>query len=119
MSKGISPPITKREPAPAPRTMPKGTGEEIGGGQPSTERCWTFSLAGLTTAGRNASSGMSVDGVPQGSNVIVLADSGALGYAPTGKARQMIAGVHKTGGRLRGKVLLTEPRSVEVQLCIS
>jgi hypothetical protein len=63
---------------------------------------------------------MSVNGVPQGSQVSVHAEIGMLGYAPAGVAKQMIAALQKSRGTLLGEITSIDARGrVKVHICVS
>jgi len=122
-SKNTSPFPGKKKPSPTPRPKPTKTSAGGGGGGPATppkEDCWDFGLVSITDGAAEAKTGMSVDGIPQGSRVMIHADIGVLGYAPAAASTRIIAAQRKTEGTLNGHVTSTNSGgAVFVHLCLS
>jgi hypothetical protein len=120
-SKNKSPYPGKKPASPTPRTKPPsgGTGGP-GGPTPKKSKCWDFVIVSPTQAAAQARKGLSVDGIPQGSRVMIHADIGVLGYAPATASREMISASRATGGTLSGDVTaLDSQRRVSVHVCVS
>jgi len=121
-SKGGSPRPTKTTPLPTPQPEPQTIGGEGGSGRVTPDdNCWDFQIVSTTQAAAQAKRGMGVNGVPEGSRVMIHADVGVLGYAPAGVSKKMIAAIRKTGSTLGGYVLSGSgsQHGILVKLCLS
>lgn len=119
MSKGVKPPIRKKDPIIKVRqdnpNLDPGIIVDL---QPQT--CWTFKLVEVTQAALHATSGMFVFGVKQGERILVLADPGTLGFAPSSVVAKINAVLETRGGELRGEIvsIMATKSEIVVKLCL-
>jgi hypothetical protein len=118
-SKGPSPYPDKKPSQPEIRP-PKGV-DSPGGppGSPPKKKCWDFELASQTDVASKAKKGMTVDGIPRDSRVLINADIGVLGFAPSSISTKMIAAQAATGGMLVGEVTAASSAKISIHLCLS
>src|SRR5436189_5839132 len=118
-SKGPSPYPNKKPSEPEIRP-PKGI-DGPGGppGSPPKKKCWDFELISMTEVASKAKKGMTVDGIARDSRVLIHADIGVLGYAPSTVSSKMIAAQAQTAGMLAGEVTAASSARVSIHMCVS
>jgi hypothetical protein len=118
-SKGPSPYPDKKPSQPEIRP-PKGV-DGPGGppGSPPKKKCWEFDLVSPTEVAAKAKKGMTVDGIPRESRILIHADIGVLGFAPSTISAKIIAAQAATGGMLVGEVTAASSGKISIHLCLS
>jgi hypothetical protein len=105
-----------------PQPRDKSTSGENGGSSNGNgkQECWSFSLVGITDAGRKVKEGANISGVPQRTRVMVL-EAGVLGYAPDREANEMIQAANGTGKELKGTILSKDKTgaNIKAELCLT
>lgn len=86
-----------------------------------SRQCWDFTLVDLQAGAKKAEKGTDLYGLVQGVRVLVAnTKMGALGFVPSGTAKEIIQAASRRVGELNGSVLsiIKDGPVVTVRLCL-